>query len=279
MKPLRLFSSGRAREMVDTFERLLRQRRLTKSPEQARLAAMLMHGLLFGKPDQVRKVLAAGADPDSRFPRGTALGEAIHHERPGMVRALLDGGADPDLPSNKKLPLAMACEQGLTAIIDLLVEAGANVKGLGDYMKPALLDAAACGCVPLARKLLDAGVPIDFRGKHGRGIYASAALPRTWQTPLMLAAFYPWTLHFVWKLLHNDPGTLGLIANNPFPDTPPRYIRAQYYRYQFAPPGDPTGAWWKRPLEGSWLPPLSTDSTGLLRFLSAYGWTGEEGGR
>src|SRR5262249_32184328 len=28
---------------------------------------------------------------------------------------------------------------------------------------------------------------------------------------------YPWTLHFVWKLLHNDPGTRGLLANDPFP--------------------------------------------------------------
>jgi ankyrin repeat protein len=190
MKPLRLFSSGHAREMVDAFEKLLRERRLANTPEQARLQAMLMHALLFGKPEQAKKILAAGADPNSRFPRGTALGEAINHERPGMVRALLDGGADPNLLSNKKLPLAMACEQGLSAIIHLLVKAGANVKRLGDYMKPALLDAAACGCVPLARKLLDARVPIDFRSKHGRGIYSSAALPRTWQTPLMLAAFY-----------------------------------------------------------------------------------------
>jgi len=40
-------------------------------------------------------------------------------------------------------------------------------------------------------------------------------------------AEYPWTLHFVWKLLHNDRGALSLIANNPFPDAPPHYIRAR----------------------------------------------------
>jgi len=28
---------------------------------------------------------------------------------------------------------------------------------------------------------------------------------------------HPGTLHFVWKLLHNDQGTLSLLANNPFP--------------------------------------------------------------
>ena len=90
---------------------------------------------------------------------------------------------------------------------------------------------------------------------------------------------YPWTLHFVWKLLHNDRGTLSLLANNPFPEKPPRYIRAQYYRYEFAPPGDQSGAWWKRTLLGSWLPPLSADDPRLIRFLSVYGWLPQEKSR
>jgi hypothetical protein len=86
---------------------------------------------------------------------------------------------------------------------------------------------------------------------------------------------YPWTLHFIWKLLHNDAGTLSLLANNPFPNRPPRYIRAQYYRYQFAPPGDPSEAWWKRTLEGTWLPALSAEDPRLLRVLAGYGWLEE----
>jgi hypothetical protein len=83
---------------------------------------------------------------------------------------------------------------------------------------------------------------------------------------------YPWTVHFVWKLLHNDAATLGLIANNPFPAAPPRHVRAMLYRYEFAPPGDASGAWWKRTPVGLWLPPFSTDNPELLRFLSAHGW-------
>jgi hypothetical protein len=51
---------------------------------------------------------------------------------------------------------------------------------------------------------------------------------------------YPWTLTLVSKLLHNDPGALSLFAANPFPDKPPRYIRAILYRYSFAPPGSPS---------------------------------------
>ena len=152
---------------------------------------MLMYALYSGTPAQARQILAAGADANSQFPRGTALGEAIAHDRSAMVRVLLQAGANPDLPSNKRMPLAMACEHGLRAIVQLLLEAGASVKALRDDAKPALLDAASCGCILLAKKLLAAGVPVDFRGKHGRnGTYSSVALPSTWQSALMLAAFY-----------------------------------------------------------------------------------------
>jgi hypothetical protein len=83
---------------------------------------------------------------------------------------------------------------------------------------------------------------------------------------------YPWTLHLVAKLLRNDPGTLSLFATNPFPDRPPRFIRAAYYRYEFAPPGQPDGAWWRRTYLGEWLPPLAADDARLQRFLQAYAW-------
>ena len=78
---------------------------------------------------------------------------------------------------------------------------------------------------------------------------------------------YPWTLHLVWKLLHNDPGALSLLGGNPFPEKPPRYIRAVLYRYEFAPPGNPEGNWWKREELGLWLPPLSADDPRLLNLL------------
>jgi hypothetical protein len=83
---------------------------------------------------------------------------------------------------------------------------------------------------------------------------------------------YPWTLHFVWKLLHNDSGVLSLLANNPFPDSPPRYIRAELYRYQFAPWSEGSHAWWMRSRVGLWLPALSVRDPSFLRFLAAYGW-------
>lgn len=82
---------------------------------------------------------------------------------------------------------------------------------------------------------------------------------------------YPWTYNFIWKLLHNDPGTLSLLANNPFPDAPPHYIRARLYRYEFAPLGE--GAWWHRRLIGEWLPALGASD--LTDTVSSQPWLGE----
>ena len=84
---------------------------------------------------------------------------------------------------------------------------------------------------------------------------------------------YPWTLHLVWKLLHNDPVALSFFRNNPFPDHPPRYIRAVLYKYSFVPPGNADGAWWTRDFQEDWLPPLSVDNPNWKNILSHFGWT------
>ncbi len=91
-----------------------------------------------------------------------------------------------------------------------------------------------------------------------------------WFAAMGSPAEYPWTLHFVWKLLHNDPATLSLLAGNPFPNGPPHYIRARLYRYRFAPPG--AKAWWKRESAGEWLPAFSTEDEQFRRILRAMNW-------
>lgn len=78
---------------------------------------------------------------------------------------------------------------------------------------------------------------------------------------------YPWTINLISKLLHNDPGAISLFANNPFPDKPPRYIRAVLYRYSFAKPGNSQGLWWNRELISVWLPAMSVNDPRLTEFL------------
>jgi hypothetical protein len=93
-----------------------------------------------------------------------------------------------------------------------------------------------------------------------------------WFAAMSVPQREPWAVHLVWKLLHNDPGALSLLANDPFPQAPPRYVRARYFRYEFAQPGDRSGAWWKRSYLDDWLYPLSIDDPRLRKFLAEHGW-------
>ncbi|HCP46971.1 MAG TPA: membrane protein [Deltaproteobacteria bacterium] len=81
-----------------------------------------------------------------------------------------------------------------------------------------------------------------------------------------------WLPHLIWKLLHNDRGALSLLAGNPFPSGPPRYIRVQLYKYRFADDGSETGAWWTRELVRTQLPPLSKTEKQLQSYLRGQGW-------
>ena len=82
----------------------------------------------------------------------------------------------------------------------------------------------------------------------------------------------PWLIHFIWKLLHNDDAALSLLANNPFPGDPPKYIRMEFYQYKFAELGNKEGKVWERTYIGAWLPPLSMSNPELQKYIQSHGW-------
>jgi hypothetical protein len=92
-----------------------------------------------------------------------------------------------------------------------------------------------------------------------------------WFAPMGGPEDAPWMISLIAKLLHNDPLALSLIGPNPFPNAPPRYIRAVSYTYQFARPGNPGHVYWIRQRQGLWLPPLSADDSRLHEFLRDAG--------
>jgi len=61
-----------------------------------------------------------------------------------------------------------------------------------------------------------------------------------------------WFVHFLEKLLEGDKAALSLVRTNPFPNRPPRQVRALLYEYRFTTPEErrQTGQWWKRTLVG-----------------------------
>ncbi len=94
-----------------------------------------------------------------------------------------------------------------------------------------------------------------------------------WFAAMQRPEHNPWLIHLIWKLLDNDKETLSLLANNPFPDKPPKYIRVQFYHYKFAPLNNKDKVVWERAYIGDWLPPLAKDNKELQNYIKAYGWS------
>lgn len=79
----------------------------------------------------------------------------------------------------------------------------------------------------------------------------------------------PWIVNLSYKLLRGEPEIKTLLARDPFPDAPPRYLRATLYRYELLRLGEGPG-WWRRTPVGEYLKPLSLSDPSLLRFLAAH---------
>uniref|UniRef100_UPI00358E9A0F lipase maturation factor 1 isoform X2 n=1 Tax=Myxine glutinosa TaxID=7769 RepID=UPI00358E9A0F len=83
-----------------------------------------------------------------------------------------------------------------------------------------------------------------------------------------------WLVHLVGKLLINDNATLDLMDHNPFHGRyPPRWVRAEHFRYQFSHPGRKnaaTGKWWIRKRIGGYLPPVNLEI--LAPYFRSHGW-------
>jgi len=68
------------------------------------------------------------------------------------------------------------------------------------------------------------------------------------------------------RLLENDVDVLALFKADPFPRTPPRYVRAVLWQYWFTSMEEKrrTGNWWKRELLGLYAPEIMRQSDGTF---------------
>jgi hypothetical protein len=82
-----------------------------------------------------------------------------------------------------------------------------------------------------------------------------------WFAALEIPEQNPWLVGLIVRLLEGSRDVTGLLARNPFPDKPPHYIRAMFYRYRFTSREErrQTGAWWKRQELRQYLPTISRD--------------------
>ena len=68
-----------------------------------------------------------------------------------------------------------------------------------------------------------------------------------------------WFTNLMVRLLEGSPDVLALMEENPFPDAPPKWVRARLWAYRFTTPEEKreTGYWWKREERGMFFPMAS----------------------
>lgn len=116
-------------------------------------------------------------------------------------------------------------------------------------------------------------LPYEFKWKPGdpqrRPGFMQPHMPRLdwrmWFAALGSAEREGWFYPFCQRLLQGSPAVLGLLAGNPFPDSPPRYLRATLWDYRFTLWRNETNAWWERSELRPYTPVLTLDERGQLR--------------
>jgi predicted DCC family thiol-disulfide oxidoreductase YuxK len=111
--------------------------------------------------------------------------------------------------------------------------------------------------------------PYDFRYKIGDPERSPPIVaphqPRLdwqmWFAALEDVRAEPWFVNFLVRLLQGSPAVVRLLKENPFPDSPPRYVQARLFRYNFTTVEERnrTGAWWKREEVGPYCPAISLE--------------------
>jgi hypothetical protein len=118
--------------------------------------------------------------------------------------------------------------------------------------------------------------PYEFRWKPGdpgrRPRFAPLHMPRVdwqmWFAALGRCENQPWLHAFMLRILEGSPAVLDLLDGNPFPERPPRYLRASFWDYRFAPPAERArGVWWTRTALGEYCPDVTLEN-GALRIAT-----------
>jgi hypothetical protein len=87
-----------------------------------------------------------------------------------------------------------------------------------------------------------------------------------WFAAISTGYAQPWITRLCEGMLSNDPVIIRLLRRNPFPDKPPRYVRALLHHYRFSTAGElvRSHAWWHRKLLAVYLAPMDLDEAQRL---------------
>ncbi|ESO04582.1 hypothetical protein HELRODRAFT_99479 [Helobdella robusta] len=92
-----------------------------------------------------------------------------------------------------------------------------------------------------------------------------------WFAALGSFQYNPWFYHTMYRLLNNQKEVLDLIDHNPFASEPPKYIRAQLYKYHYTSWNASTKNWWYREHVREYMPAMSLATEQLITYVKQQG--------
>jgi uncharacterized protein len=140
-------------------------------------SSALATAALNGRADQVRMLLAAGANPNADG--GHALSQAAlgcqRRNNTDVIRVLLEGGALPTIPGVEYTPLHRAAALCESEAVRILLQRRANPNAHDVNGVTPLMSAASAGKLENVRLLIGAGANVNARDAEGRTAIDHAA--------------------------------------------------------------------------------------------------------
>lgn len=151
---------------------------LLLSPDEQGREAQLMEAVTKGDAATMKRLIAAGADPNARFENGaTVLMNAAFAGHLEVVRVLLASGSDVNASlADGSTALMAASLGGYSDVVRLLIDAGAQVRARTRVGATALTEASHAGHTDVVRILLAAGAEVNASLADGTTALMAAAL-------------------------------------------------------------------------------------------------------
>jgi ankyrin repeat protein len=154
-----------AKELTDTIATIkLFGFDIEKDKDQA-----LLKFAATGREEQIKLLIKRGASLAATDGSKTPLYKAVERRQINGVRLLLDAGADVSTryPGESATILNLAVKRSSAALVNLLLNHGADPNANAHGGSPPLHDAARVGSAPIALLLLNAGASVEATDNYG----------------------------------------------------------------------------------------------------------------